>query len=283
MKEKTFYKTLVSFNLDPNKIKTILKDKRLTATEKLILEAHMELRNNQNNKAIALLEKIPPSDLLFVESQRLLILGCASNNLSYFKKAEDYLLQSAKILKEMKINDFLFSAYSSLFWIYANLNEVSKMKNMLDELVAMPQDIEVHKIRLLSCQFCYYQMAGEDKQAHKILNKLEAVKSSIVEKDIIAYLIDKFMFYVHIENFDKCYETLADMKNYRKFHLSENYNYMKKLLDHLTKDVPLYAYIEEFEAAPLLFHQIKVIQALEERRPDIAHYHWDWLRATSEL
>ena len=76
------------------------------------------------------------------------------------------------------------------------------------------------------------------------------------------------------KDFEHCYSTLAEMKNHRKFHLSENFNFIKLLLDHLCKNKPIYAYDREFKKIPLLYHQLKVIQHLESGELESAKHHW---------
>jgi hypothetical protein len=56
---------------------------------------------------------------------------------------------------------------------------------------------------------------------------------------------------------------------------------MKKLLDNYTKNIPIYAYERDFCKVPILFHQISVIQALEEKKMDIAKFHWEHLKTIS--
>ena len=54
---------------------------------------------------------------------------------------------------------------------------------------------------------------------------------------------------------------------------------MKKLLDHITNDSPIYAYDQDFENTPVLLHQIKVIQAPEGKKTEEAAYQWEQLKS----
>ena len=281
MKEKIFYKFLVDFSKAPERMKQAFEDNRLTKTEKLIIDGYLKIRNNQNHEVIETMKGTGPSSLKFVESQRLLLLGSASNNLSQFEDAKNYLHASIEILKELEASYFFFFAHFTLFWIYANLNETLKMKAALDVMESVHLENEHQQMRLMRCQFCYHQVANNNDQAQIVMEKIERRAQELSESDIISFYIDKFTFFIQIENFNQAGQILGEMKKHRKFNLNENYNYMKKLLDHIVKDLPIYAYEDEFENTPVLLHQIKVIQGLEEKKLEVAKHHWDLLQATS--
>lgn len=281
MKEKTFYKALLELSSDPDKAKRSLLDKRLTAIEKQIIDGYLKIRNNQNYEVIESMQKNITSDSMFVESQRLLLIGCASNNLSQFAQAEKYLFNAIEILKKMETPYFHFFAYFNLFWIKSNLNETQQMEKILNEMQKIPVANEHQRLRFLRCQFSFYHKTQDFQNATRVLNEIEPIRSSLSESDIISYLIEKFMFYIQMDDFTHCYDILADMKNYRKFHLSENYKFMKKLMDHLTKESPIYAYAQDFDKVPVLHHQIKFIQSLEENKLDDAKTHWASLQTIS--
>lgn len=281
MKEKIFYKFLIEFSKAPERIKLARDDNRLTLTEKLILDGYLKIRNNQNNAVLEMMKGTGPSPLTFVESQRLLLLGSASNNLSKFEEAEKYLHGSIEILKNIHAPYFCFFAQFTLFWIYANLNQVSKMEQVLKAMELIPIESDHQQMRLWRCQFCYHQMADNFDVVQIVMAKIEGSINELSESDIISYYVDKFSFCIQIDNFNEAYQVLAAMKKYRKFNLNENYNYMKKLLDHFVKDVPIYAYEDEFAKIPILLFQIKVIQALEEKKLEVANHYWAQLNSLS--
>ncbi len=281
MKEKAFYQFLLGFSSNPERMKHALEDKRLTKTEKLIIDGYLKIRNNQNIEVIELMKSSVPSPLKFVESQRLLLLGSASNNRSNLKEAESYLHASIEILNNLKAPYFSFFANFTLFWIYANLNQKEQMRLVLNVMEAIPLEGMHQEMRLLRCQFCYYQISENYEQAQLVMEEIEERKHELSESDIISFCVDKFSYLIQIEKFHEAYQVLSEMKKYRKFNLNENYNFMKKLLDHIVKDSPIYAYEEEFEKIPLLLNQIKLIQALEEKKIDEAKYYWKLLSASS--
>lgn len=281
MKEKTFYRILLEFSQNPEKSKNQLADKRLSLIEKKIIDGYLQIRNNKNHEVIDSMSIDTPVESPFVESQRLLLSGCAYNNISHYAQAETYLRSSIKILKEIDAPYFHFFAYFVLFWIKANLNETKDMAIMLKEMQKIPVASEHQSMRLLRCQFCYLQMIENNDEAYKVMRQLDGITSSLSESDAIHYLSDKFIFLMQVEDFVQGHEVLNQMKNYRKYHVSENFRFNKKLLDHLTQDSAIYAYDKDFQDVPLLLYQIKFIQALEENDLESAQQYWNHLSQIS--
>lgn len=277
MKEKTFYNILLSFNENPAKAKKKLDDKRLTLVEKKIVQGHLLLRDNKNSEVINLLLTQTPSELLFVESQRLLLLGCAYNNLSQFVQAQEYIIKSIEIVQNLNAPYFHFLGWFNYFWICANLNKLEEMSLSIETLSKLPISSKREQVRVLRCQFCFYQMSGRINEAELCMRSIDKVKEGLSESETIFYLIDKFMFYIQIEKFEFAMSTLEEMKKNRKFSLSENYQFMKLLLNNLVSGSVIYAYDADFKDAPVLLHQIRVIQALEARDNEQAKYFWDKL------
>jgi hypothetical protein len=281
MEQKTFYKTLEEFSLYPNKAKKCLSDKRLTLTEKKVLEGHLLVRNNQNQKAIDLIKSTGPSEFPFVESQRLLILGLAHNNLSHYAEAEKLILESLINLEAFCAHYFRFAAYYNLFTIKSNLVQTDEMLKYIDLMESVPISFPIQEIRILKCRFDYSVEINDFENAEKVLEQIEPQKAQMVESDIISFLICEFMYHVKKEDFSQSEKTLQEMKSCRKFHLSENYNFMKKLLDHLRSNAPVYAYEEDFKEVPQLLYQLKVIQGFESGDQAMAKKSWKHLQEIS--
>lgn len=281
MKQKQFYKTLLEFNRSPQKAKECLQDKRLTFIEKKILEGHLLVRNNKNAEVVELLKGLASSEHLFVEAQKKLLLGIALNNLSYFKESKSYLNESAEAFQELLMPDCLFLACFNLFLVHLNLADSQEMKQTLNLLEKIPLEDGVQRLRLLRCRFEYHAMVDDQENAKKNLKELDQKRSCLPENDAISFLVSAFMFHVKLEEFTKCQKLLVEMKKHRKYHLTENYNFMKKLLDHYVHNDPIYAYDHDFQQIPILFHQLKVIQQLEEGNDTSAREYWKLLQDVS--
>ena len=276
MIQKTFNRILIEFSLNPTKAKQCLSDKRLTSTEKKIIEGHLLIRNNQNQEALNIIRALPPSELAFVEGQRKLIMGLALNNLSYFTEAEVLIKDSLNIFKSLNVPYFEFVGNYYLFTIYSNRNQINLMGHTINILESIPLISDQQIIKLLRCQFDYLAQI-DHAGARQILAQIELKKDEMSEGDIISHLVCEFMFYVQTEELDKCEVVLNGMKKYRKFNLTENFNFMKKLLAHLKNNEPIYLYGDDFKSFPMLNFQLKVIHSLEEKNIDEARKSWDKL------
>lgn len=279
MNQKAFYKILLDINLSPERTKKSLADKRLTNNEKKIIESYILIRSNKNAEAVKLLNSLPPSDLPFVEAQRALLTGLALNNLSHFKEAEESISKSVPIFQTLNTPYPLFQACFNLYFIFSNTRRFDKMEEMIKIMSSLPIETPLQGIRVLRCQFDFYSERENVDEAERILKEIDKVRSTMTESDSISQLVCEFMHYVKLENFKRCTEVLADMKNYRKFHLTDNYNFNKKLLEHLTLNAPIYVHGEDFASTPVLLYQMKVIQCLEEKNQVDAEKFWKKLSA----
>lgn len=277
MKEKTFYKILIEFTNSIEKTKRSLSDRRLTKIEKLVIEGHLHIRKNQNQEVLNLFLDSTPCELPFVESQRLLLIGSALNNLSRLLEAEKYILKSIEILKTIEAPFFLFYSYHLLFTIHSNLNATDMMASTIKAMEPLDKT-KRQEAQFLMCQFYYEQVIENTEKAKIHLNEINQHLQYMSEGDTVRHLVDTFSFYVMLGELHKADEILADLKSFRNYQLSENYNFMKKMLDHLISDSPLYIYDHQFQEIPLLLHQLKVIQCLEEKNMSQASFHWEQLK-----
>lgn len=278
MKCKTFDRFLREMNQAPQKLNQWLEDKRLTQLEKKIILGHSYIRNNQNQKVIEELSIIPDSEIEFVNAHKYLLLGIASNNLSHFKEAQQYLASATESMETLELHYYSFVSTFNQFMLFSNLRNHNGMKDVITKMRLIPLETKMQELRLLRCEFIYADETDQNELAFKHLKEIHRFKIDMVESDLISHLVAEFMFYIKLENFELAKATLTSMKAHRKFQLSENYNFMKKLLDHYMENAPIYAYDEDFKKTPMLLYQLKVIQALESRELDEAQKYWNELQ-----
>ena len=278
VKCKAFDQLIKKISLYPEKVKSLLDDKRLTILEKKIIEGHFLIRNNKTEEVIDLFYKLPESEIDFVKAHQHLLLGISFNNLSHFIEAKKHLATAEKIFLEIGLDYYLFSARFNLFMLHANLNQLAEMRASLICLEQTPREAKLLEIRLHRCQFMYADKSEDILGAEKLLHKIDKLKNEMAENDLIAQLVSEFTYYIKRENFEMARETLAQMKIQRKFNSSENYNFMKILLNHLTENTPVYVYDADFKNVPILHYQLKVIQSLESQDLSEAKVHWKLLQ-----
>jgi len=279
VEQKTFYKMLLEIGKNPGKANRILSDKRLSALEKKIIEAHLLIRDNRNVEAFELLSKTPPSESVFVEAQKKFVCGIALINQSRLAEAEPLLTDFTKVMYLMSFNHFVFIGYFNLFVLNSNRGNLSRMEECLQKMLALPSLSSDHQIKLLRCQFMYHFETANLEQANEYLHLLKLRKNELTENDQISLLVSEFKFNVKKDDWSKCNSVLTEMKKFRKFQLKGNFKFMKLLLDHLTKGSPIYSYDKDLKDTPLLFHQLKVIQHLEAGEMKKAENHWLELEA----
>lgn len=281
MHHKAFNSIIRGLVEHPQKAKDWLLDKRLTNFEKKVIQAHLLVRNNQNAEVIKLFEGIFEDVPEYIFAHKSLVLGRAYNNLSRYVEAKQYFTQATIVFKGLRQDYYYFNSQYNLFMLLSNLQLTNEMKSGLEVMRTIPLDTESNLIKLKCCEFVYHSEVGDDKKAFEYLELIASFQSQMLESDMTSHLVSAFMFFVRIEKFDKCREVLIEMKNYRKFQLSENYNYMKKMLDHLTFNKPLYAYDDEFKDNSFLYDQIKVIQYLEAGEIQESLKHWERLASVA--
>lgn len=275
---KTFDAYIKEMIYHPERAKKWLADKRLTLHEKKILQGYLLIRDNQNTKVIKELLPLAPSDIDFVRSHWELLLGISYNNIGNFILAEKYLRSAIKDFEEKQELHHLFTALFNYMNLLSNTGKIQAMHKVIRKMEDLNPDGKLSQIRLLRSQFIYACDISDHQKATDLIQKINKIKSEMSESDLIQHLVCEFMFHVKFEELHSAKDTLEQMKKYRKFMLSENFNFMKRLLAHLTEDATIYAYEREFSSLPILFHQIKVIESLQSKELDEANKHWKELQ-----
>lgn len=283
MKCKTFDAYIKEIIFHPERSKKWLADKRLTSQEKKILQGYMLIRDNQSSQVVAELLDSPISDIDFVNFHRELLLGISFNNTGNFIKAEKYLMSAIASFEKNGLNYHLFTAYVNLVNLYSNIGKIKEMGEVVHKMEALRPEGRLAQTRLLRCQFIYACDSNDNQAARILITKIAKINSEMSESDQINHLLCVFMFFVKNEELENAKQTLEQMKKHRKFLVSENFIFMKKLLSHLMEDATIYAYEREFSTLPNLFHQLKVIEHLQGEEIDEAQKHWSKLSQIDPL
>lgn len=278
MECKAFNQALKEMTLRPDKVKKWLEDKRMTTLEKKILEGHMLIRDNKNHQLIDSMTLLTDSHIEYINAHKNLLLGIAYNNLSKYREANSYFENAATQFLTLKVGYYYFATCFNQFMLYANVSDLPQMLRVLTIMRGLTPDARLSEIRLMRCEFIYADEANNIPEAEKWIKVINRIKPELIESDLIAHLVAEFIFFTRNDRFDKSRVVLNQMKLHRKFNLSENYNFMKIMLDHLTLNAPIYAYDTDFKNIPVLFYQLKVIQALEANDLSEAQKFWDILQ-----
>lgn len=279
MEEKRFNEILQSFNANPLKAKRSLQDKRMSLAEKTIVKAYLKYRVGKNDLAMKMLDKIQSELSDFVQAHYDLLYGLVSMNLENDQAAEALLEKAYGYFQRNHFNYFTFTCLSNLFIIQLNQKKRSSLDETFVRLKMQPLDDQRSLARFLILSFSYYSFCEDDSNAQQALAKIESIKKTIPDADYAVHQIQMFSYYVKKEDFEKCKGVLAVMKAQRSYHLPCNYIYMKKLLEHYCDGRAIYLRDEVFSESRQLFHELKVIQAFEERNQEQAQFYWNKLKA----
>ncbi|MFZ4713065.1 MAG: hypothetical protein ACOYL6_05120 [Bacteriovoracaceae bacterium] len=276
-KSKAFFEAMNLVNDSWPKAKNFLNDKRLNQTEKQIILAFNNLRENSFEEIIGSLSKIKADDP-FVETYRKMVLGLAFNNRGEPSLALPYFISAWEDIKDTSYIHAQFYSLYNLFIAYRNL----KSSDLMGETLELMAEINLEKratlqIMRLRCRFFYLSFTKDLNKAEDILVQIEQVKDQLNESQALSHHIDKFDFFVKMENYPACYKTLSEFKQFRVYVPSANFKFMKILLDNIVDHRPVYSYDKDFKNSPLLYYQLNVVKCLEEGRIEDAKVFWQEL------
>lgn len=278
IKAKTFIEALNCFSTDTRRSRRFLNDKRLSQSEKNILNCFFLLRENQHQEIISELSKITEIADPVVLAQKNLLLGITYNNLDQHQKALTHLQSSRELLKNNKLSYFEMIAELNLFVVYQNLKDGKSMRKVLWHLKKLPVKDPLSKIRILRCHFKYAMLVHKLDDAESALEEIHSLKKHLSDSDAIGLLVDQFNFAITKNDLPEARHHLNQMKTYRAFASTEQYNFMKKLLDFLLEKKTIYIQDQDFFNSPVLFYQIKVINFLASAKDRDAEKMWKQLR-----
>lgn len=280
MEPKTFISILNLYNNDFRKFKRKLSDKRLSQTERKILQGWIDFRDGEFSKIVAEISPLT-TDSEMIRSEKELLLSIAENNRGNPQKAVDGLLKVVNVLKKFNLPRQLFLAYSNLFVAYLNLKDRDGMEKALEFLDGIRNPPIVQKIQILRCKCKYYMFVGNLDQATRYVKELEMRVGEMSEAQRTGLLLDQFVFYLRQDDFEQCEAILQKIKERRKFKLTANYQFMFKLLKFVAHGGSIYLYPKDYKEIPMLFHQVNVLLSLERGDLSAAQEHWKYLRKQS--
>lgn len=281
MKAKAFFAAVDCFHLNGAKMKRYLEDKRLTNIERLLLQAFLEFRDNNYNTIFSKIESQPILNDELVEAQRLSLLGAAYNNIGEFRVAGPYLEKAFEIFQRHQAVSCVWRTINLLFILGLNEKDNARIKEAYDLISAFPCETLEQRIAQARCALGYYNFFEDLSEGQKVIAQLEQLFPEMTEAQAINYLVDLFEFHVKEKDWRACDHVLGRMKNFRKFQSSENFKFMRRLLDYIWKSAPLYVYERDFQTVKILFLQLKLISLLDGKDITKAESVWEELRAIS--
>lgn len=277
IKVKAFVAVLLQFSKNPKQAKRLSHDKRLSFAEKSIIQAFFLLRDNKLSEVLKCLEMVKGKLDPVVQTQKDLLMGMALNNLSRHQEAISFIEKSINGIQLLAIPElgyFKFIALHNLFVIYLNKKDEKNLTRVFKQIKSYSPQTDRELILIMRCQFNYCTFLNKYAEAKAVLEEIHHYKDKMLESDIAAHLLNQFDFHIKLKKFTKAQDTLDEMKSYRKYQLTANYNFMKILLNHHQQKTPVHFDQRDFKDYPLLQSQIMTIKALAERDHATANCHW---------
>ncbi len=270
---KAFTEALHFLSEDPKKSKKYLSDKRPSQQEKKIIQAGLLLRDNKFQTVIDTLSTFKSVDL-FVESQRLLMIGIAYNNRADYKNGISKLEESYRIGIGVRPHQREFVTLYSLFISYVNTQNIEKLGEVLLSLKQIGSVGVTESIGLALCSFQFHLLSGELELAQEQCDDLSGLVKKMNEHQAIFYFLARMNLNLQAGNIESARECFTSLKIYRKYRTSSNFNFMKLLFEYLKNGKALYVKEQEFKDSPELIEQISIIKAITEDRADLATKSW---------
>lgn len=274
---KTFIEALNYVNSKPQQLKSYLKDQRLSRAEKTILQAWLDLRDNQFDRVIVALNNFTFAENPIIQSQKDFLLGTTYNNRGQSHLAICLLKNAVHLLEEYPLRHQQFVARINLFTAYYNYKDLKGMQNTLEGLKKFQCMNESEQINMLSCWYSYHSFQNRMRKCEETLDELLILKPQMSDHQKVNFYLDQFDYYLKTESFQQAEKVLEDLSLCRKYYTKANYKFMKSLLDHLLYHKPIYAYDREFHEGTQLSYQLKVIKAFEENCAEDAVGNWNKL------
>lgn len=263
-KYKTFIRAYDSLGENIRTFKKFFDDKRLTSQEKIILEAYLLIRDGKNTQAIELIDSLSTEKAPFVQAHFNLVSGIALNNSCRFDLALSRLVKASDFFAQENIPQFHFMSLYNQFVVGLNLHDKVLMTGCIEQMDKIKELGKREIANLYRFKFIYYTHNNQFKDAIGSLTKLETVKDNLSEADICSHILCLFVFHIKQRDINGARKQLQELKKHKKFHLSQNYRFMKFLLNHLENNSPIYFSPNYFDEYPMLKYQLLVISSLSE-------------------
>lgn len=282
---KTLLEALETIQSEGVKAKKFLADKRLTNQEKRLLDFYLRVRANDFSLINDLLQDSSFDNADFLRGLKYYFLGVAFVYKSDSTKAEEFLKMSLPFLNECHNEKFarhlVFKAHVNIFYAYVNQKRITEMQEKLREISLIKRERREDDITFKQMELCCHLLTEDYLKAEEAIEELSPLMSVMTDIERMTFLIDKFDFFIKMDLYGKAREVFKEMRNYRTFRLSANYQYMDKLLKFFMDGERIYAYDRDFADHEDLYLMINVIKSLDEADDFQALHYWRKLSQNS--
>lgn len=274
-----FIKAYNQINIGFKEFHPYLKDKRLSQTERKLLQAVYLLMKGKPDEAVESLEGLTPQSF-FLRAYQQFLIGLAFNNLSQYDKSAKFLVNALSNFEASKYPEHAFKPISVLSRVYHNIKDCQRLEKYHKKFIEFKDNKNPsHCVLDLEYQIYIHQLKEEPKEALKCLEEIRNNYSDQIQRSLSTYLILEFTCYVQQGDYDRCFEILHEYKQVSGFKSRFNFFFMQSLLTYLTKEkASIYAYKKDYMEGDYFFYQVKVIQNLNRHNYNQALKFWKRLQ-----
>jgi hypothetical protein len=274
-KYKAFHQAIDKLREDYNKHRGLLKDKRVTQAERLILKSYIEIRNNNYQKVFEYLKNCHPTEKYF-KAHKNLVMGIAYNNITNYEDSTSCFMSAEQQFDHNVDIHFVFFLYLNWYYLASNTRNLVLSKQIITKVnkISAQLSLRFEALRVL-INFDFLSQNGEVRAAIKKNNELKKIEHNLYHADQTSLIVMRFNFYVSIQDFLSAKQELSNLKSLRKNQLTENYKYMSSLLKFLMHDEPLYIREIEIKRTTYLYQQIKVLKLILNHDLNAAQTTWN--------
>jgi len=266
-KSKAFLDLILLHAKNPKRTKERLQtDRRLNQDERNIVRGFLLMRDNLNEKAHSLAQSIRCQQDPFVEAMRIYLMGATLNNQGKYTKALHYFKDCHHLLPKGFNPHLEFVILNNIFIIHMNLHQLAESREFLMMMQMISPIPEEDTLTLQRLKFGFYLASEDSKNADESYALLSQNRGSFKDHELNALLIQFFRYGIVFNQLDICDGALNELKDQKKYALTQNFNYMKILLNHLRDHAPVYIQEQDFKDYPTLLLELKLIRALDQAK-----------------
>lgn len=277
---KTFFEAYESINRDHRVFKTYFKDKRLTISEKQLLQALMQMKKSKFDEVFKILSDIKSQDT-FVLAMKYFLLGYTFYFDGRYLKSAQQLIKSLNLFETIKADNFTIKPISVLSHVYFAICDLQRLEKYYQ--VFLDLNLNAVKKDLVDLEYQIYisYLKNEEAKCFKLIDKVCETQINHIKLNLPNFELLKFALFVKNEKFDEAYESYHKYKALNGYKLISNKTFIVTLLNHITKNEKVYAYKKDFKDSDHLYYQLKLIRAFTLKNKEDCVEIWEKLKSFS--
>lgn len=268
-----FIKSLKSID-DYNEFKKHKKSTLLSLNEKKILNCFELLRRKKYLEIQILISGITSNRTPLIEVCANYLLAISFNNTAHCDIALDFLKKSLGISIHLPYDFLNFRIARQLVTIAHNLNDSQMILKGVEFLKKFSSDSKLDQIKIKQGELRYFLTIENLKECDNIIHEIEASDAIKIEGYRESLEVSRFSYLIKKEDFQGARQSYERLKKMTKFLPRSNIIFIKTVLEFLVFKKPIYLKEHLIKNDFFLYHQLKILSALEKNDISIASKSW---------